>query len=293
MAITAAQVKELRERTGAGMMECKKFLNEADGDIEKAIENMRKSGATKAAKKEGRITAEGIIVITLSNDAKRAVILEVNSETDFVSRGEEFRKFAMEVAECALANKVSDLNELINTNLANGVTVEKKRQEMIAKIGENINVRRLKLIETTGNLASYVHGDRIGVLVDMKEGGSQLSKDIAMHIAASSPVVVKPEDVPEALVAKEKEIYSAQALESGKPAEIVEKMIGGRIRKFLDEVSLFGQPFVKDPNQKVADVLKNANADVSAFIRYEVGEGIEKQEQNFAAEVMAQVKSSE
>lgn len=293
MSITAGQVKELRERTGAGMMECKKFLSEANGDIELAIENMRKSGATKAAKKEGRITAEGIIATSVASDSKAAVILEINCETDFVARGDEFMEFAQQVADVALANKIADLADLNDAKLASGATVEETRQNLVAKIGENMTVRRLQLVETAGDIASYLHGGRIGVLVNVESGNQELNKSVAMHIAASNPVVVSPDDVPAELIEKEKEIYTAQAAESGKPADIIEKMVVGRVRKFLDEVSLHGQPFVMDPNSKVGDVLKTANANVLEFVRFEVGEGIEKQEANFAEEVMQQVKASE
>lgn len=294
MSITAAQVKELRERTGAGMMECKKYLSQANGDINKAIDDMRKAGATKAAKKEGRIAAEGIIVISIADDLQRAAIVEVNCETDFVARGDQFKAFAQAVADVALAQTTNSIDELKNIELPNeGNTVETVRQQLVAKIGENIHVRRIELIESHGAIANYIHGDRIGVIVNINNGDSQLNKDIAMHIAASKPVVVKPDDVPAELIAKEKDIYSAQAATSGKPQDIIEKMVTGRIRKFLDEVSLVGQPFVKDPNKKVADILKASNAEVISFVRFEVGEGIEKQAVNFAEEVMQQVKGSD
>ncbi|MBB70847.1 MAG: elongation factor Ts [Legionellales bacterium] len=295
MAITASLVKELRERTGAGMMECKKFLVETDGDIEKAIEEMRKRGAAKAAKKEGRTTAEGIIINKVSDDNKCAVILEVNCETDFVARGDDFVNFANHVAERALAEKATSIDALLELayNAGSDETIEKTRQDLIAKIGENINIRRLELIEAEESVGAYSHGVRIGVIVNVKGGNGQLNKDIAMHIAASSPVVVSQDQVPAELVAKEKEIFSAQAAESGKPAEIIEKMVEGRLKKFLDEVSLHGQPFVKDPNTTINKLLQEAGAEVLSFVRFEVGEGIEKKEENFAEEVMAQIRGSE
>jgi elongation factor Ts len=290
--VSASEVMKLRQMTGAAMMDCKKYLIEAKGDIDKAIENMRKLGAIKAAKRADNITKEGVIAIQITVDGKKAVMLEVNSETDFVSRGEEFKKFAILAAQTALQKGEKDVEALKNLELADGNTLENTRQLLIAKIGENINLRRLELLESPGFVTSYVHGDRIGVLVSMEGGDVQLGKDIAMHIAASNPMVVNPEEVSAELIAKEREIFADQAQKSGKPQEIIDKMIDGRIQKYLDEVSLMGQPFVKDPNKKVSDVLKAANAKVLRFIRYEVGEGIEKQEQNFAAEVMAQVRGS-
>ena len=290
MAITAALVKELRDRTGAGMMECKKALVETDGDIELAIENMRKSGQAKAAKKAGRIAAEGII-LARSNDTN-AVILEVNSETDFVSRDESFLAFANAVADAALANATTSVDTLNAIDL-DGKTVEEARLALVSKIGENIQVRRVELIALNGaNAASYIHGGRIGVIVSVNGGDEALSNDIAMHVAASNPQVVNPEQVSEEVIAKEKEIFVAQAKESGKPDNIIEKMIGGRLKKFLGEISLTGQPFVKDPSTSVGDLLKSHGAEVNSFIRYEVGEGIEKKQEDFAAEVMAQVQGN-
>ena len=286
--ITAAQVKELRERTGAGMMECKKALVETDGDIELAIENMRKSGQAKAAKKAGRIAAEGIIMVR-SND-EVATILEINSETDFVSRDEGFLAFANSVADVAIANKVTDVETLKNTMLGDK-SVEDTRLALVQTIGENIQIRRISLLEVNdGQIASYLHGGRIGVIVALNGGDEAIAKDVAMHVAASNPQVINPEDVDESLVEKEKEIFIAQAKESGKPDNIIEKMIGGRLKKFLGEVSLTGQPFVKDPSTSVGDLLKSNDATATAFVRYEVGEGIEKKEEDFAAEVMAQVQ---
>jgi elongation factor Ts len=288
--ISASLVKELRERTGAGMMECKKALVAANGDIETAIEEMRKAGQAKADKKAGRIAAEGVIIVKVSADHHKAIILEVNSETDFVARDENFQRFVDEISDAALAHSVGDIETLNSLSLGD-LTVDEARRALIHKIGENINVRRIELIETSGNLGAYVHGGRIGVLVELNPGNQELAKDLAMHVAASSPIVVSQNDVPEAVVAKEKEIFIAQAQESGKPMEIIEKMIQGRLRKFLDEVSLMGQPFVKDPNTKVADLVKSHNAQVKRFIRFVVGEGIEKEEVDFATEVMQQAKS--
>lgn len=285
--ISAALVKELRERTSAGMMECKKYLQKVAGNIEQAIDLMRKEGTLKAAKKEGRTTAEGIIVIV--SEESVAAMVEINCETDFVSRGEDFQNFANAVAGAALANRAETVEALLAADI-DGKTVEQTRADLIAKIGENINVRRVKLVVATGTVSHYVHSDKIGVVVDISGGDSELAKDIAMHIAASAPVVVNATDVPEDLINKEREIYTAQANESGKPAEIIEKMVLGRINKYLDEVSLMGQPFVKNPELKISQLLSNANAKVNQFYRYCVGEGVEKQASNFVEEVMAQAR---
>ncbi len=291
MTITASQVKELRERTGAGMMECKKALQASNGDMEAAIEAMRKSGIAKAAKKAGRTAAEGVVVTFLSSDKQQAVILEINSETDFVARDENFVKFSQQVAERASAEGISDLDALMNVPYQAGEeqTIEQARQALVTKIGENVNVRRVQRIAGENTLGCYVHGGRIGVLVEVNGGSGELAKDIAMHIAASNPEVVAPEDVKEDRIQKERDIFTAQAQESDKPADIIEKMITGRIKKFLNEISLLGQPFVKDPNKNVANLLKENNANVVSFVRFEVGEGIEKKTEDFAAEVMAQV----
>jgi elongation factor Ts len=291
MTITASMVKELRERTGSGMMECKKALVETGGDIEAAIELMRKSGLAKAGKRAGKVAAEGTIEIAQAADGSRVAMVEVNSETDFVSKGDDFRDFAVAVAKTALEQAPADLDALLAAPLAGGDdTVDAARQSLVAKIGENINVRRFVLFEAgDGALASYLHGTRIGVVVS-HTGDATLGKDVAMHVAASRPVCVSEADVPADLIAKEREIFSAQAAESGKPANIVEKMVEGRLRKFLGEITLVGQPFVKNPDQSVGDLLKQASASVSGFARYEVGEGIEKKQENFAAEVMAQVQ---
>lgn len=291
MAITAGQVKELRERTGSGMMECKKALVEADGDMEVAVENLRKSGLAKADKKAGRIAAEGLIIIELSADHKRAVVVEVNSETDFVSKKEEFQSFANKVAQRILKSSPASLEALLEMPLDDGgVSVDEARKEMIAKLGENMNVRRFELIETTGNLGAYLHGSRIGVLVEMQGGSEDLAKDIAMHIAASRPVCVSEAQVSADMIQKEREIFAAQAEQSGKPADIISKMVDGRIKKFLAEVTLVGQPFVKDPDTTVAQQLSKAGATVSGFQRMELGEGIDKKVENFADEVAAQAR---
>jgi elongation factor Ts len=292
MAITAALVKELRERTGAGMMECKKALVEVDGDIEAAIEHMRKTGLAKADKKADRTAAEGIIVYKSSDDGKQAVMVEVNCETDFVAKGDDFQNFCNEVADLALAKQPADLETLVGYEMSGGESVSDTLKRLIAKIGENMGVRRFQLFSTDGLLANYMHGSRIGVVVDMSGGNAELARDIAMHIAASKPQAVSADDVDPAVIEKEKEIFTAQAQESGKPADIIEKMIGGRINKFLKEITLLGQPFVKDPDQTVEKLLKAAGATVNGFTRFEVGEGIEKKVENFADEVMSQVKGS-
>ncbi|MDD2769680.1 MAG: translation elongation factor Ts [Methylococcus sp.] len=293
MSITAAMVKELRERTGSGMMECKKALTETGGDLEAAVELMRKQGLAKADKKSGRTAAEGRVCVQVSADGKSAAIVEVNCETDFVAKGDDFVKFADDVAAAALASTATNVEEFLAGQMADGTPVEQLRREMIAKIGENINVRRLeRLTSAEGRMWSYLHGTRIGVLVDLAGADAELGKDVAMHIAASKPVCCDEKDVPAEVVAKEKEIFAAQAAASGKPANIVEKMVEGRIGKFLGEITLVGQPFVKDPDQTVGKLLQSKGASVARFVRFEVGEGIEKEESNFAEEVMAQVRAS-
>jgi len=292
MAITAAQVKELRERTGAGMMECKKTLVETNGDIEAAIELMRKTGLAKADKKADRVAAEGIIAMARSTDGKQAVLVEVNCETDFVAKGDDFTAFANEVANTALNSGASTAEALLEAVIDGGKSVEETRKELIAKIGENITVRRVSRAESEGVVGAYMHGSRIGVLTSLDGGDEALARDIAMHVAASKPVCVSADNVPAEVIEKEKEIFTAQALESGKPPEIVEKMIGGRINKFLKEITLVGQPFVKDPDQTVEKLLAANGATVTAFDRLEVGEGIEKKEEDFVAEVMAQAKGA-
>ncbi|WP_455234021.1 translation elongation factor Ts [Thiogranum longum] len=294
MAISAAQVKELRQRTGCGMMECKKALVESDGDMEAAAEALRKSGLAKADKKAGRVAAEGMIVIEVSGDGKNAAMVEVNSETDFVAKKDEFQEFARAVAQRVLSDAPTDVDGLMAMPLKNGGdSIEEARRGLVATIGENINVRRFDRREAAaGNITSYLHGNRIGVLVEVEGGDAELAKDIAMHIAASKPVCVDETGVPQELLDKEKEIFSAQAQASGKPADIIEKMVSGRIRKFLGEVTLLGQPFVKDPEQSVSKLLKGAGAKVHGFERLELGEGVEKKTENFAEEVMAQVQGS-
>ncbi len=293
MGITAALVKELRERTGSGMMECKKTLVETNGDIEAAIELMRKSGMAKADKKAGRIAAEGCVIMKSTDDGKKSVIIEVNCETDFVTKSEDFINFTTQLSEQALANNPADLDALLAMPLGD-LTVDKARQALIAKIGENVNVRRYEAVSTeNGVVGQYLHGERIGVLVSLEDGGdAALAKDIAMHIAATNPAAISADDVPAEMIEKEKEIFSAQAAESGKPAEIIEKMITGRIRKYLAEITLLGQAFVKNPDQTIEKLLKESNANVTSFVRFEVGEGIEKKEDNFAEEVMAQAKGA-
>jgi elongation factor Ts len=292
MAITAAQVKELRERTGSGMMECKKALVETGGDIEAAIEWMRKQGLAKADRKAGRVAAEGIIATAISDDACKAAMIEVNSETDFVSKNEDFRQFVTAVAQKILTSNPTTLDELLSMSLEDGSeSINETRQALIAKIGENINVRRFTFLETkSGHISRYIHGDRIGVLVAVEGGDEVLAKDLAMHIAASKPQAITPEDISTEVLNKEREILIAQAKDSGKPPEIIEKMVDGRLQKFLSEITLLGQPFVKDPDTKVGKLLKNAGASVRRFARFEVGEGIEKKVGNFAEEVRSQVR---
>ncbi|HET9694029.1 MAG TPA: translation elongation factor Ts [Steroidobacteraceae bacterium] len=296
MAVTAEAVKALRERTGAGMMECKKALVETNGDLEAAAEIMRKSGLAKADKKAGRVAAEGVIVIERSADGHQVAVVEVNSETDFVARQDDFQAFASEVAKAVLARKPADLQALLDTKLATGKTVEETRRELIARIGENIGVRRFELVGADAPLHTYRHGTRIGVVVAMQGGDAALGHDLAMHIAAINPQYLSAEQVPADQVAKEREIFDAQIAQdpkaAGKPAEIVAKMVEGKLRKFLGEITLLGQPFVKDDKLTVEAVLKKANARVVRYVRYEVGAGIEKKQENFAAEVMAQVRGA-
>jgi len=293
MAITAAQVKELRERTGSGMMECKKALVDAGGDMDAAIEMLRKTGLAKADKKAGRVAAEGLIAVGVSEDGRSATLVEVNCETDFVAKKAEFQDFANAIAQRILAGKPADIEALLDMPLHDGdeTSIELARKSLIASIGENINVRRFTRLDATqGILAHYQHGVRIGVLVELQGGDAELARDIAMHIAASKPQCVAEADVPGEVIEKEREIFSAQAETSGKPTNIIEKMVDGRIRKFLAEITLVGQPFVKDPDQTVGQLLKSAGAAVVGFARMELGEGIEKKTENFADEVMAQVK---
>ncbi|WP_438970484.1 translation elongation factor Ts [Methylophaga sp.] len=291
MAITAALVKELRERTGSGMMECKKALVEANGDIELAIEEMRKAGLAKADKKADRVAAEGVIAIEVSADGKNAIMLEINSETDFVAKADDFINFVNSVAKKALETQPADLDALKTMTLESGETVENVRQALVAKIGENIQVRRFTTLSSdTGLIGFYRHGDRIGTMVQINGGDEELARDLAMHVAASRPQAVSPAELSQELLDKERDIVATQAKESGKPDNIVEKMIEGRMAKFVNEISLMGQAFVKDPDLTVEKLVKNSGATVEAFAFYEVGEGIEKAEDNFAEEVMAQAR---
>lgn len=290
--ISAALVKELRERTSAGMMECKRALVESNGNIEEAIKSMREKGQAKADKKADRIAAEGIIVALISPDQKQGLLMEINCETDFVGRDAHFVNFAQAAAEKILSAKIHTLDDALNLKLDSGETIDETRRELVSKLGENIQIRRFVNKTSKHQLISYVHGGRIGALVELEGGDVNLGKDIAMHIVASNPLVVNPQDVSEEIILAEKEIFSAQALASGKPANIVEKMIEGRIKKYVDEISLLGQPFVKNPDQSVGDLLNQHKAKVHGFTRYAVGEGIEKKVEDFAEAVMAQVRGS-
>lgn len=295
MTISAAMVKELRERTGSGMMECKKALGEANGDLDAAVEILRKSGLAKADKKSGRTAAEGLIIVESSTDGRCAAMLEVNCETDFVAKEPAFINFAKAVAQRVLAGKPANVEALAKLPLsdADAASVDDVRKALIAKIGENLSIRRFIVMKSAaGRVANYLHGSRIGVLVEMHGGTPELAKDVAMHVAASKPVCVNESEVPADVIAKEKEIFSAQAAESGKPADIIEKMVLGRVKKYLKEVTLLGQPFIKDPDTAVEKLLQASKATVTRFQRFEVGEGIEKKAGNFAEEVMAQVRGS-
>lgn len=292
MSITAETVKQLRERTGAGMMECKKALVETGGDLDAAAELMRKQGLAKADKKATRIAAEGVIAVERSADGLAAAMVEVNCETDFVARGDDFRAFAKAVANRAVAERPQTLEALLQVRLEGTETIEERRRALVAKIGENIGVRRLALLATPQHLGAYTHGTRIGVLIAVKGGDAQLAHDLAMHVAASNPRYLSQREVPADVMAKEREILTEQARGEGKPPEIVAKMVEGRLRKSLGEITLLGQPFVKDPDTTVEKLLKGAGAQVIAFERFEVGAGIEKKQEDYVAEVMAQVKGS-
>jgi len=293
MKITAVMVKELRERTGSGMMECKKNLNEANGDMELAIENMRKSGLAKADKKAGRIAAEGAIGIKASENGKTVAMIEINSETDFVVKSEDFNNFLTAVTEVVLNNDLKDTEQLAETVLASGDSVEITRRALIAKVGENISIRRFeKYSNVDGGTACYLHGGKIAVIIEMAKNDAELGKDIAMHVAAVNPACVSEDQVSAEVIQKEKDIFTAQALESGKKPEIVEKMIVGRIKKFLAETTLEGQAFIKDDKMSVAQLTKSKDNSVVRFTRFEVGEGIEKEELDFAEEVRAQAQAS-
>lgn len=292
MAITASMVKELRERTAAGMMDCKKALAETNGDMEAAIDLMRTSGAAKAAKKSGRIAAEGLVKVNVTDDGKTATILEVNSETDFVTKGNTFIGFVDTLGALALKTTPTDIDAFLTETMENGDSLEKAREDIVASTGENVTIRRVKTVTVSGNsvIGVYKHGERIAVLTVLEGGNETLAKDIAMHIAASKPECISEEDLSADLLEREKAIFVEQARESGKPEAIIEKMIVGRMKKFINEVTLAGQPFVKDPDTTVAALLKSNNATIKSFVRFEVGEGIDKKEENFADEVMAQVK---
>ena len=287
MAITAAMVKELREITSAGMMDCKKALSETDGDMDAAIEFLRKKGMAGADKKAGRVAAEGVIAIAIADDKKTAAIAEVNCETDFVAKGDEFKGFADEIASIALANNTTDIDAIMGASMASGKTVDVTRRELIAKIGENMELRRVELVEASGEIGQYQHGEKIGVVVAMNGGDDALIRDVAMHVAAVKPQAVSADELDAEVVEKERKFQIEQAKESGKPMEIIEKMIEGRMRKYLQEITLLGQNFVKDPDQTVEKLLKANDATVTTFIRLEVGEGIEIEETNFADEVAA------
>jgi elongation factor Ts len=295
MAVTAEAVKQLRERTGAGMMECKKALTETNGDLDAAAELMRKSGLAKADKKASRVAAEGVIVIERSADAKRAAIVEVNCETDFVAREADFKSFAANVAKVALAKRPASVDALLAETGESG-TLDEARRALIAKIGENISVRRFDVVESPTVIGSYLHGSRIGALVSLKKGEESAAKDVAMHVAAINPPHVSSADIPADLIAKETEIHTettkADPKLAGKPEAIVAKAVEGKIRKWMSEITLLGQPFVKDDKQSVEQYLKQAGAEVAAFVRYEVGAGIEKKQEDFAEEVRKQVESS-
>jgi elongation factor Ts len=290
--ITAQQVKELREKTNAGIMDCKKVLTETDGDMEKSIELLRERGILKAAKKSGRIAAEGLVEAYVSSDKKVGSIVEVNSETDFVAKNEEFRKFVSDVAEIVAKENPADVDALLNTKYLNDTkTVQEVLTDKIATIGENMSIRRFERYETTGLIGTYIHmGGKIAVMIDLASGDDELAKDLCMQIAAARPEYVDEKGVPQERLAKEMEILKAQAINEGKPAELAERIVQGRIGKFYGEICLLNQEFVKNPEQKVADVVKSHNGEVTRFARFERGEGLEKREENFAEEVAKQLK---
>jgi len=289
--ITAGQVKELRERTGAGMMDCKKALGETNGDLDEAIALLRKKGAASAEKKAGRIAAEGVVQLLISEDASRGTLLEVNCETDFVAKDDSFNSFVAALTQLIVDQNPADVESLSALIMDSGASVEAERQELIAKIGENISIRRFEtLVSGSGQISGYMHGTRIGVLVSTS-GAAELGRDLAMHIAASRPVCIGEADMPSDVLTREREIYTAQAAESGKSPEIVEKMVDGRVKKFLKENTLLGQPFVKNPDISVTELLAQGNASMDGMLRFEVGEGLEKKVDDFVAEVMAQAKA--
>ncbi len=292
MTISAALVKELRERTGAGMMDCKKALTQTDGDIDQGIELLRTLGVASAEKKSGRIATEGVIVQLVSDDKSSGVLVEVNCETDFVAKDNSFKEYATAVAQCLLAGEQTTMDELEKSKLHPEITVNQARQELIAKIGENISVRRFdRLRSSNGIVAGYLHGGRIGVLVSMDKCGLELGKDIAMHIAASRPICVAEDNIPDEVIETERSIFSAQAKESGKSDDIVKRMVEGKLNKFIEENTLLGQAYVKNPDISVGDLIAGVDAEVHELLRYEVGEGLEKRDDDFVAEVMAQVTS--
>jgi elongation factor Ts len=294
MEITPAMVKDLRERTGAGMMECKKALADAGGNLEAAVEVLRKKGAASADKKAGRIAAEGVVLVSVAPDRRRGVLVEINCETDFVAKDENFKAFANAVADLVLQGAAADVEALKTAKLNDGVCVEEARKTLVGKIGENIAVRRFAILRAPagGRVAGYAHGSRIGTLVVSSGGREDLGRDLAMHVAASRPQCLDRAQVPAELIARERDIYLAQAQGSGKPANVLDKIIEGKLQKFLGEITLLGQPFVKDPDITVAKLLDKEGARVAEFVRFEVGEGLEKRADDFAAEVMAQVKGT-
>lgn len=287
--ITASMVKELRELTGLGMMECKKALVETNGDMKAAEDLLRIKSGAKASKAAGRIAAEGVIGAFISADRKKGALVELNCETDFVAKNDDFVNFAKDLAQLTATKNITDVNMLAALVLPNGETVEASRQALVMKLGENISIRRCACHAAQGHLAMYLHGLKIGVMIDYTGGDENLGKDLAMHIAASKPLCVSADQIPADLLEHERQIFTAQAAESGKPANIIEKMVEGRITKYLAEVTLLGQPFVKDPEQTVEKLLASKSATVNSFTLFVVGEGIEKRSDDFAAEVMAQV----
>ncbi|NND65032.1 MAG: elongation factor Ts [Gammaproteobacteria bacterium] len=291
MTISAQLVKELRQRTGAGMMECKKALQENNGDIDAAIEAMRRSGLAKADKKSGRTAAEGVVVIKQDSDNGKVVIVEVNCETDFVAKGDDFQNFVDEVATIALNGDIDNTEALLQAATTSGDNIDEVRRKMVAKIGENITVRRLAAMTSTETVGWYIHNNRIAVVVALRGGSEDVARDVAMHVAAANPAYLNDNQVPADVLSNERDIQRQQAADTGKPADIVEKIVDGKLKKWLAEVTLVGQAFVKDPDVSIAKLLEQNNAEVLSFTRFEVGEGIEKRSENFADEVMEQVKS--
>ncbi len=291
MAISASSVKDLREKTGVGMMEAKKALEEAAGDFEKAVDVLRKKGLSAAAKKAARVASEGMIASSVQDGGKTGALIEVNSETDFVAKNEEFQKFAKGLAGLVATQKPADVTTLSQLSLE-GENVEAKRNAMVQKIGENISIRRFVRYETSGRIAIYLHGNRIGVMVDYEGGDEQLGKDIAMHIAAANPQYLNRQTVPADVLDRERSVYEAQAKESGKPAAVISKIVDGKLEKFFTDTCLLDQIYIKDPDGRlrIKEVLKKAGATISSFVRYQLGEGIEKKKENFAEEVAAQLK---